>query len=293
MANSLCVCSIGITKEILENEVKPLLMEFIREIGLELSEEKTRITHISDGFDFLGQNIRKYNGKLLIKPAKKNIKNFLQKTRGIVKKNPTARSIHLIGKLNPVIRGWANFHRHVVSKKIFNQVDYEITKAIWKWARRRHPNKPRKWIKKRYFSITEQGRNWCFFGRLKGKQATLTKSMDVQIKRHVKVRGQSNPFDPEFEEYFEDRLDKKTAETLKGRRKIFRLWQEQDGTCPVCRQKLADQTDWHKHHIKWKVYGGKDTNDNLVLLHPNCHRQVHSRKLNVSKLRSSRGVRKA
>ena len=127
--------------------LEPLIMEFIRERGLELSEEKTRITHISDGFDFLGQNIRKYNGKLLIKPAKKNVKNFLQKTREIVKKNPTARSIHLIWKLNPVIRGWANFHRHVVSKEIFHQVDFEITKAIWKWARRRHPNKPAKWIK--------------------------------------------------------------------------------------------------------------------------------------------------
>ena len=285
--------STGITKEVSEDKVKPLIKEMIGETSLELSEEKTRITHISKGFDFLGQNIRKYNGKLLIRPAGKNVKNFLQKTRDIVKKNPCAYPINLIRKLNPVIRGWANFHRHVVSRAIFQQVDFEITKAIWKWARRRHPHKSRDWVKKRYFRTTEQGRDWCFFGQKDGKQATLTRASDVRIRRHVKVKGQSNPSDPEWEEYFENRLDKKTAETLRGRRKIFRLWQEQKGICPVCRQKPAEQTDWHKHHIKWKVHGGKDINDNLVPLHPNCHRQVHSRKLNVSKLRSSRSVRKA
>lgn len=223
----------GVTKEILEDKVRPLVKEFIRERGLELSG------------------------------------------------------------VNPIIRGWANFHRHVVSKSVFHRVDFEITKAIWKWAWRRHPNKSRKWIKKRYFSTTEQGRYWCFSGRKDGKQATLTRASDVKIKRHVKVKGQSNPFDPGWESYFEDRLNKETAETIKGRRRVFRLWQEQDGTCPICRQKLAYQTDWHKHHIKWKIYGGKDTNDNLALLHPNCHRQVHSRKLKVSKLLSSQSVRKA
>jgi len=283
----------GATKEILENKVKPMIEGFIRERGLELSGEKTRITHISEGFDFLGQNIRKYNGKLLIKPSEKNVRNFLQKVMEMVKENLHASPINLIWKLNPMIRGWANFHRHVVSKEIYQQVDFEITRAIWKWARRRHSNKSRSWIKKRYFRMNEQGRDWNFFGRKNGKEAALIKAGDVKIKRHVKVKGQSNPYDPEWEVYFENRLYSKTAETLKGYRKIYRLWQEQDGNCPVCRQKFAGQNDWHKHHIKWKVNGGENTIDNLVLLHPNCHRQVHSRKLKVEKLRSSRSVRKA
>jgi RNA-directed DNA polymerase len=286
----------GSNKEILENEVMPCVKEFIGKRGLELSEEKTRITHIFEGFDFLGQNIRKYGEyeqKLLIQPSKKNTKNFLEGIRKIVKKSPCTHPIYLIWNLNPKIRGWANFHRHAVSKAVFHQVDFEIIKAIWKWARRRHPNKPKKWIKKRYFHMSEQGRDWCFFGRKGEKRATLFKAQDVVIKRHKKVKGEANPFDPEWEVYFENRLDKKTAETLKGRKRVFRLWQEQDGICPVCKQKLADQTQWHKHHIKWKICGGGDTNDNIVLLHPNCHRQVHSRKLKVDKPGLSKGLRKA
>lgn len=271
----------GATKELLEDQVKPLIKEHIRERGLELSEEKTRITHISEGFDFLGQNVRKYNGKLLIKPAEENVRKFLQNVREMIKRNPCTHPQLLIWKLNPVIRGWANFHRHVVSKDIFGQVDFEITRSLWKWARRRHSNKSKGWIKQRYFYVSEQGRDWCFFGRRNGKKATLTKASDVRIKRHIKIKGKANPYDPEWETYFESRMDRKVAETLKERGRVFRLWQEQNGICPVCRQKLTDQTDGHKHHIQWKVHGGNDTNDNLVLLHPNCHRQVHSLKLKV------------
>ncbi|MXF14279.1 group II intron reverse transcriptase/maturase, partial [Escherichia coli] len=96
-------------------------------------EEKTAITHIDKGFDFLGQNVRKYNGKMLIKPSKKNLKNFLCKVREIIKRNPTLPAWKLIGQLNPVIRGWATYHRHVVAKETFNYVDTQIWRAIWRW----------------------------------------------------------------------------------------------------------------------------------------------------------------
>ncbi|WP_306666028.1 group II intron maturase-specific domain-containing protein, partial [Escherichia coli] len=85
------------------------------------------------GFDFLGQNVRKYNGKMLIKPSKKNLKNFLCKVREIIKRNPTLPAWKLIGQLNPVIRGWATYHRHVVAKETFNYVDPQIWRAIWRW----------------------------------------------------------------------------------------------------------------------------------------------------------------
>lgn len=140
----------GENKEILEDKVKPIVQQHISKRDLELSEEKTIVTHIDKGFDFLGQNIRKYNGKLLIKPSEKNVKGFVKNVRKIIKDNPCAHPSHLIWKLNPVIRGWANFHSHVVSKAIFGRVDFEITKALWKWARRRHPKKSKKWIKKWY-----------------------------------------------------------------------------------------------------------------------------------------------
>ena len=105
--------------------------EFLHERDLELSPEKTRITPIEDGFDFLGQNVRKYAGKLLIKPARKNVKAFLDKVRKTVKANKQATAANLIAQLNPMIRGWANYHRHVVSKKTFDHVDTAIFKVDW------------------------------------------------------------------------------------------------------------------------------------------------------------------
>src|SRR5207247_2479989 len=112
------------TKELLEGEVKPLIEEFMKERGLELSSEKTSITHIEDGYDFLGQNVRKYKTgkrhKLLIKPSNKNVQAHLEKIRDIVKKNKALPAGKLILLLNPIIRGWAQYHQHVVSKEIFN-----------------------------------------------------------------------------------------------------------------------------------------------------------------------------
>ncbi len=137
--------------ELLEQEIKPLIERFLQERGLQLSPEKTRITHIEEGFDFLGQNIRKYGNQLLIKPAQKNVKVFLRKTRAIIKRYKQATAGQLIIQLNPKIEGWVNYHRHVTSKKTFVRVDHEIFKAIWHWAKRRHRNKSAKWIKKKYF----------------------------------------------------------------------------------------------------------------------------------------------
>ena len=129
----------GTSKELLENEVKPLVEKFLSARGLELSPEKTSITHIDQGFDFLGVNIRKYNGKLLIKPSKKNVKAFLDKVRNAIKDNKTAKQINLIKMLNPIIRGWANYHRSVVARETFERVDSEIWRSLWRWTKRRHP----------------------------------------------------------------------------------------------------------------------------------------------------------
>ena len=137
----------GVTKELLENEIKPMVKEFLKERGLELSETKTKISHIDDGFDFLGFSIRKYKGKLLIKPAEPNIKRFMENIRQIIKSNKRAKTDNLILQLNPVIRGWGNFYRHVVSGRIFSLLDHRIWEATWQWAKRRHPDKGRRWIK--------------------------------------------------------------------------------------------------------------------------------------------------
>ena len=199
----------GISQEMLEKEVKPLVIEFLSERGLTLSEEKTRITHIEQGFDFLGQNVRKYGHKLLIKPSKKNVATFLQKVRGIIEGNKSTKTENLIWTLNPIIRGWANYHRHVVSKKTFSKIDHAIWKAIWKWAKRRHPRKSSKWVTSKYFT-TERGNHWTFFSKDNGgKRAVLFKAADLPIERHTKIKGDVNPYDPDWNEYLEKRKERR------------------------------------------------------------------------------------
>ena len=287
----------GSSKELLENEVVPLVKEFLKERELALSPEKSRITHIDEGFDFLGQNIRKYKDKLIIKPSRKNVKALLNKVRKIINTSGTMSAGQLIVRLNPIIQGWANYHRHVVSKRTFSEVDHAIFTALWRWAKRRHPNKARQWIKKKYFHSIKH-RKWVFCGQIKNKegksrQVHLFNVPAMPIKRHTKIKGAANPYDPTWEAYFEKRLGLKMAQDLKGRRQLLYLWQEQNGICPLCNQKITKLTGWHNHHIVWRVNGGSDKTGNRMLLHPNCHRQVHSQMLEVVKPRPSSGVRKA
>ncbi len=127
----------GDSKELLENEVRPLVERFLEERGLALSADKTRLTQIDEGFDFLGQNLRKYDGKPLVKPSKKNTHTFLEKIRGLIGANKTVSHATLIDILNPVIRGWAGYHRHCVATETFERVDHEIWRRLWQWARAR------------------------------------------------------------------------------------------------------------------------------------------------------------
>jgi len=265
----------GNSKELLEEKVKPLVIDFMRTRGLELSEEKTKITHIDEGFNFLGQNIRKYKGKLLIKPSRENVNTFLRKVREVIEGNKTAKQCDLIGKLNPLIRGWAIYHKHVVAKKTFNSVDREIWKKLWQWSKRRHPNKGKYWIKAKYFK-TARTRKWVFEDKDKeGRTWTLIKVVDTPIKRHVKIKADANPFDPKWETYFEERTLREMMDNLKGREKLQKLWLNQKGKCPNCKQTITAETGWNIHHIVPIFEGGKENITNLVLLHPNCHRQIH------------------
>jgi RNA-directed DNA polymerase len=282
----------GSSKELLESEIKPLVEQFLHERGLELSHEKTHITHIDDGFDFLGQNIRKYNGKLLIKPSPKSIARLLKQIREMIKANQQVSAGLLIVRLNPIIRGWAQYHRHVVSKDTFVRVDHAIFQSIWRWAIRRHPNKGRRWVKRKYFK-TVGNRNWVFYGDLDGTERHLFLAASVPIERHTKIKGQANPYDPEWEVYFEERLAARMSRDMVGHRQLLHLWEAQTGRCPVCNQKITQGTRWHNHHIIWRSKGGPDTADNRVLLHPECHRKVHSQHLHVEKLRPAKGVSEA
>lgn len=288
----------GRSREQLEGEVKPLIEAFLTERGLELSAEKTRVVHVSDGFDFLGQQIRKYrSGKVLTRPAKQSVQALLKKVRGIMKANKQATAGNLIVQLNPVTQGWANYHRHAASKRTFAAMSNVIFKLIWQWATRRHPHKPRCWVKKKYFRAAGD-RDWVFFGQATGsngeaQEVWLYEIALTPVSRHVKVRGEANPYDPTWEPYFEHRLGVQMEQNLRGRRKLLHLWKEQNGLCPICREKITKLTGWHSHHLIWRSKGGSDGMGNRVLLHPTCHRQVHSQGLKVSKPRSVKSVEKA
>jgi RNA-directed DNA polymerase len=196
----------GTSREVLENKVMPAVVAFLKERGLELSLSKTKITHIDEGFDFLGFNVRKYKGKLLIKPCKKNVKAFLKETRKLIKSNATVGTEALVFQLNPRIRGWANYFCHVVAKETFSYVDHFINQALLRWVKRRHPNKSSQWMRKKYFR--SQGlRNWIFSTTMitgKGEKVflDLLAMVHTPIRRHVKVRAEATPYDPRFTEYF-------------------------------------------------------------------------------------------
>jgi RNA-directed DNA polymerase len=200
----------GATKEVLENEVKPLVEQFMRDRGLQLSPEKTCVTSIEQGFDFLGQNLRKYGGKLLIQPSRKNTHTFLEKVRQLIRQNRGLSQTDLIRQLNPIVRGWANYHRHVVAKETFKKVEWALWHSLWRWARRRHSGKRSRWLIQRYWHPLG-GRNR--FAADTGKETPggkplwlkLLNPTEISIRRHVKIRGQANPFDPCWRAYFEDR----------------------------------------------------------------------------------------
>ncbi len=200
--------------------MKPLVESFLRERRLELSAEETHITRIEDGFDFLGENVRDYGGTILVKPSRKNVAKFLGKVRGIIKASRHVTAGHLIVNLNLVVRGWANYHRHVASKRTFSRVDHAIFRALWQWAKRRHPKKSRRWIKDRYFETIDR-RHWVFHGTVAGREEViqpvwLLAASSVPIQRHTKVKGEANPYDPAWEPHFEERLGVKMAGTLVG-----------------------------------------------------------------------------
>ncbi len=266
----------GNSKQWLQQEVKPAVAEFLAGRGLLLSPEKTKITHIAEGFDFLGWNIRKYNGKFLMKPSKTNVKAHLDQIREIIKANKTAKQANLIGLLNPVLRGWANYHSHVVAKKTFARVDTGVWSMLWRWAARRHPNKGLRWIKEKYFK-TRGDRNWVFAATEKQEDGTsreviLFSESDTPIQRHVKIQADANPHDPKWIQYFESRWGKKNLHSTRGRRKFYRVWRRQEGLCPHCQQPITKSTYWSVRHIVKKTAGGSDAVGNLQMHHLNCRR---------------------
>ncbi|MHB0820218.1 group II intron reverse transcriptase/maturase [Stutzerimonas stutzeri] len=281
------------SKELLEEEVKPWVEQFLSVRGVALSREKTQITHIHQGFDFLGWNFRKYvpkspyrKAKLLIKPSKKNASAFYRKVREIIKSSGALTQDALIGQLNPVLKGWAQYHSPVVAKQTFSKLDHLVFWRLWRWAKRRHPRKSADWIRNKYFRSIG-GQNWVFAypyknGKGEKQYRRLYKLAETAIVRHKRLPGEYQPYDVAHELKWEVLRVQRMQHKLRYRGQILSIFRRQKGLCALCGHAISKETGWHDHHVIKRVDGGPDTLRNRVLLHPNCHALVHSRREKVT-----------
>jgi RNA-directed DNA polymerase len=285
----------GTSPQLLLNEVQPVVQCFLRERGLELSPEKTQITHSEDGFDFLGQTIRRRrDGRVILTPSRSSVRRLLAKVREILEHSGSWTAGQVLAQLNPLLRGWARYHRHSSSSRTFAKVERAVFRRLWQWARKRHRGKRATWLKRKYF-VQRGDRQWVFHGHLPDRDGQptpiyLVQLSRIRIRRHLKIRGQANPYDPSWEPYFEARLQAKMTDPETGHWQARVLWKVQNGECPVCGLKITLESDWQVHHLQWRVHGGSDLLDNLALLHSHCHQQVHAggQKLDATASRKGR-----
>ena len=249
------------TKEIAE-EAKEIIRGFLCTRGLELSEEKTLITHVDDGFDMLGWTFRRFKEKLIVKPSKKSVKALNASLHNTVLERGKAwRQEDLIRVLNRQLRGWANYHQSVCAKDAFSRTDHILYEMLWRWAKRRHPKKNRKWITANYW-YSKGLRNWVF----STKNAELIRLGEVPIIRHTKVRMSANPYLDS--EYFIQRKIQNGMKRLSGRFK--KIWRNQNGCCYHCGQPIEISDEREIFYKIPKSMGGKDDVPNMAYVHKYC-----------------------
>jgi RNA-directed DNA polymerase len=272
-------------KEDLTQKVKPVIEKFLKERGLILSQEKTLITHIEQGFDFLGFNVRKYKGKALIKPSKKSISNQKYKIKAVFKKLRSSSTLELIETLNPILRGWANNYDSEVSKDVFELIDNYVWKKLLGFMKYRHNRERCHHFYKRYFTKADKHKADVLFAtKRKGMKSNKTTKVklfrlgEVNIVRHIKIKSSANIFDKNWELYFEQRESKKWKRKGILARKEKQLRKQQLSKCPYCGQMIYLSQDTDIHRKVYLVEGGTDKIDNLQLLHEDCHEQLHNAK---------------
>jgi len=266
------------SKEALE-AVVPVLEAWLQTRGLALNGEKTRIVHKDEGFNFLGFHIQSRQGKCLITPQAEKVNAKLQAVRGWLKAHLHTSPALVIRFLNPLLQGWGRYYRHGVSKRVFNHMDDQIWKAIWRWCLRRHPNKSKTWVANRYFRSLDY-RHWVFAATIQTrsgseKSIALFRLDSLPIERHIKVRGTASPDDPQLHIYWQQRQLRQGKLYWSKGSKYYRLAQSQQWHCPVCGELLVNGEEIHAHHLHPVGLGGSDGEENLVLLHATCHQQVH------------------
>jgi RNA-directed DNA polymerase len=270
--------------------IKQNIKGHLSKIGLTLSDEKTKITHIHNGFDFLGFNIRKYRTthqksniasdyKLLIKPQREKINKFLKGCKKIIDKNKASKQVSLILQLNPKLQGWANYYRYVVSSAIYSQIDNVIWNRTLNWTKREHPEKTLKWICLKYYSRRGKSRILDFKDKLTNLE--LVHMRDIfSKKRFVIVKNKMRVYSTEDAGYWRNREYHNTFNRLFVK-KLRNLFSTQQGTCSYCKSKIIEEevvnSEVHAHHMLPRTFGGTDRYSNLRLLHKECHIELHKR----------------
>ena len=263
------------TKEQAEQCLEAIATWLHEQVGVELNREKTHITAMTEGFDFLGFNLRKYHGKLLIKPSKASQLAFLGKVKALLTANQTTRTDILLYRLNPLLRGWAYYYRTVVSKQVFSYCDYRLYQMLWQWARRRHPQKSKRWVQAKYF--TQRGsRHWVFTDG----QRDVFHLAAVPILRHIKVQGRRSPFRPADAAYYVRRRQQLLRRQWTGFQQ--RIVAKTAGQCGLCARPILEDPVHHQgpsvsgirfHQMIPPSLGGQATLANVFVTHRWCQQQ--------------------
>jgi RNA-directed DNA polymerase len=269
------------TKEEAERAIDRLT-PWLAKRGLHLSPEKTRLVHIKDGFDFLAFNVRQYDAPatkrrgavLLIKPSRESVLKIRKRLRDEWLKLRGHSVKEVAARLNPIIRGQANYFRSEVSYKTFQALDDWMFRREVRYAKHMHPNKPKYWTKQRYWGRLHRQRNdnWVFGDKHSG--IVLLKFSWFNIQRHIPVKGTASPDDPALIEYWAKRQKRKARQLSPSERKIAR---RQGYVCETCGESLFNNEELHKHHRIPRAKGGKDTYENLTFKHLFCHQQTHAK----------------
>lgn len=256
------------------------LSQWMKTKGLALSSSKTQIVHLTEGFNFLGFNIRWYHDshtrtgrKVLIKPSKESLQEIRNKIRLVWLENKSNNVNYLIAKLNPIIRGVANYYRTVVSSQIFNKLDRWMFVRENRYAKRMHPKKSQSWRRSKYWGRLNKDTNdnWVFGDKRTGQY--LLKFSDFKIRRHAMVKGEASPDDPQLRDYWELRNNRKAGNLIPSYQKLAH---QQGYQCSLCGESLFNDEPLEKHHKIPRSKGGNESYANLELMHYLCHQQVHS-----------------
>jgi RNA-directed DNA polymerase len=260
------------------------LTTWLAQRGLRLSPTKTRIVHLTTGFDFLGFHIRHYPAlrtrkagyKLLITPSKPAVKRLRMKLRAAWQRLQGANAPAVVKHLNPLIRGWANYYRKVVASNTFRKLDAWMYYRADRYVRRSHPNKSARWRIQRYWGQWNRQRadRWVFGDSRSGMH--LLKFSWFPIRYHIQVRGTASPDDPTLRTYWAQREKAQAADLPPGHRKLA---QAQQYRCRLCGESLFNEEAIQVHHIIPRSKGGGNHYANLTLVHLYCQQQIHSGKI--------------